>query len=227
MSESAKPPKPNLELQSSEEASLRQGSEEARMRHALGLHEDGTAYRPAPPQRREHDGRGRRFVRDGEVPVVLLNGHTREPAAAPALPPGRMAEMEAALKAERLARERAEHALREAQAGVERLETKLVHAEMAHAEAVGAERRAREAAEQALSEAEEARQAMATRVAGLERLLAEATARPARSRRTNPSPEAAHAKPLPRHAASKPADAEQEPVKWWLPSYRTKNGKRT
>jgi hypothetical protein len=197
------------------------------MRQALGLGGQVAVNRPPVPQRREHEGRGRRFVRDGEVPVVMLNGNTREPSAALSPPPGRMAEADAALKAERLAHERAEHALREAQASVERLETKLVHAEMAHGEALAAERRAREAAEEALGDVAATRQMLEARVAELERLLAEAAAKPARGRPTKPPADAAPANAKSRRNASNPADAGQEPVKWWLPTYRAKNGKRT
>ena len=196
------------------------------MRQALGLGGEAAAHRPPVPQRREHEGRGRRFVRDGEVPVVMLNTNMREPSSTPNAPPGRAAEIDAALKAERLAHERAEHALREAQASVERLETKLVHAEMAHGEALATERRGREAAEQALAEAAGVRQTLEARVAELERLLAEAAPRPARGRPAKPPAEAPRANARPRRNASKPADTEQEPVKWWLPTYRAKNGKR-
>lgn len=194
MSDPAKPSKPIPELQ---------GSEEARMRHALGLHDDGAYRRPA--QRREHEARGRRFVKDGEVPVVVLNGPREAPPPAAAAPANRMAEVEEALKAERLAHERA-------QAGVERLETKLAHAEMAHAEALAAERQAREAAEVALSEAAIARQALENRVAELEAIFADAG-----TRRRKPASAGARSKRL----ADQPP-AEPEPVKWWLPSYRAR-----
>ncbi len=206
MSDPAKPSKPDTDAPS---------SEEARMRHALGLREDGTYNRP--PQRRDHEGRGRRFVKEGEVPVVMLNG-ARDAAASAPLPSNRVVAAEGALRTERVAHERAEHALREAQAGIERLETKLAHAEMAHAEALAAERRAREAAEQTLAEALAEREALETRLAGLEQRLHAAEAEPRRGRTPGTSPT--------RRVARQTAEQEPEPVKWWLPSYRAKTAKR-
>lgn len=214
MSDPAKPSKPVADVPV---------SEETRMRHALGLRDDGAYRRPA--QRREHDARGRRFVKDGEVPVVVLNGSREAPAPAPT-PANRVAEAEEALRAERLAHERAEQSLREAQAGVERLETKLVHAEMAHGEALATERQAREAAETALSAAVAARQALEARAAELEARLVEVEARPAPGRKRASAADAsgrAVAKPKGEPAGEV---TEQEPVKWWLPSYRVKRAKR-
>jgi DNA repair exonuclease SbcCD ATPase subunit len=217
MSDPAKPAKPTSDLPL---------SEEARMRHALGLREEGAVPRSPVPQRRDHEGRGRRFVKDGEVPVVVLNGSARESPAGAAPPTSRIVALEAALKAERQAHERAEHALREAQAGIGRLETKLAHAEMAHAEALAAERRARETAEETLGDSQAARAALEAKLAELESRLAQAQARPARARRAEAASAAAHAPGEPRRQAPKAAEKEPEPVKWWLPSYRAKSGNR-
>ena len=190
-------------------------NEEARMRQALGLRGDGSAVRPV--QRREPDGRGRRFVKDGEVPVVVLSG-PKDPAAAAPAAGNRLAAVEAELRSERAAREKAEQSLREAQASVERLETKLAHAELAHAEALGAERQAREQAERALGEA---REAIAAREAEL------ASARERGRARTAASSEKPRGKTAakPRKSAET-AKREPQPVKWWLPSFRAKMRKK-
>ena len=85
------------------------------------------------------DGHRRRFVRDGEVPVVIgrvAKGGGSASAAAAAAPTNRLAISEAALDNERLARQRAERALGEAQAAVRDLQTKLGHLVLARDEAV-------------------------------------------------------------------------------------------
>src|SRR5579871_512054 len=139
-------------------------NEEARMRQALGLR-NGPAGSPVP-QRREAEQRGRRFVKDGEVPVVVVHSSRdpgrdqgRDQGGEGAAPVNRMAAAETLARAERTAREQAERALSEAQATIQHLRTQLVHAEMAHREALAAEQRARESAEAALREATEARAA--------------------------------------------------------------------
>ncbi len=211
---------------SSKQAADSQVNEETRMRHALGLADDDAHRRPM--HRREHETRGRRFVKDGEVPVVVLNGAREAAAPAPAAL-NRVAELEQALRAERAAHERAEQALREAQAGVERLETKLVHAEMAHAEGLAAERRAREAAELALGEATAARQALEARIAELQARLADADVRSARGAKPSGGAAASRqpgSRAQPRRRPEHAADGEPEPVKWWLPSYRAKQRKK-
>jgi hypothetical protein len=176
-------------------------NEEARMRQALGLR-DG-APSPRPPQRREPEHGGRRFVKDGDVPVVVL---TRDRGADASAPVSRVAAAEAALRTERTARERAERSLHESGAALQALQTRLAHAELAHREALAAERAAREAAEQALAEAR-----------------AQLEARPA------PAPEEPRAARQPRRitaTATGNPEREPEPVKWWLPSYRAKLRRR-
>jgi len=122
--------------------------EEARMRQALGLSESGA---DGPAQQRREQDRRRRFTREGEVPVVVLGNH-----AADAPPVNRVEMAEVALKAERGAREQAERLLREAQASLHALQTRLAHAELAHREELAAERQARELAERALQDAKPA-----------------------------------------------------------------------
>lgn len=191
-------------------------SEEARMRQALGLHADKPVLRPAP--RREPDGRSRRFVKDGEVPVVVL-GAPKDAAAAPAssAASNRLASLEGELRSERAKREKLEQSLREAHATIERLETKLAHSELAHGEALAGERLAREQAERALAEAREALQAREAATSAPERagMRAHESAEKPRER--------AVAKKRQQTAAAK---REPQPVKWWLPSFRAKMRKK-
>ncbi len=227
MSEQSNPPK--LGLNTSE-------SDEARMRLALGLRDGSTHDRTA--QRGQPDRRARRFVRDGEVPVVVLNGVREHPGdAAPA--GNRLAAVEAALATERSARERAERSLADALSTVQHLRTQLGHADLAHQEALQAERAGREAAETALSEAVAARDAAEQRFAA--ELAAQASVPelplppvaapsvgPEQEERT-PAKIKEAAKRVPRaRRLSEPSSSEPEPepVKWWLPSYRASRRKR-
>lgn len=190
-------------------------TEEARMRQALGLRDSGGSLKL--PQRREADSRGRRFVKDGEVPVVVLNAAKDPGVAGQASAQNRVAAVEAALRAERAAHERTEQALKEALSAVERLETKLAHAELAHGEALAAERASRESAERARDEAVAAK-------AGLEARLAELTAMPTRAR-GRPAADA-DTPARGRRKAAPANEREPQPVKWWLPSYRAKLRKK-
>ena len=209
------------------------------MRRALGLSDDGQirerpGERPGErqvPQRREPDRRARRFVKDGEVPVVLLNG-SREHGArehgvdAPA-PTNRLAVAEAALEAERASRERAERSLHEAQATILHLQTQIAHTNLSHREALAAEREARQAAEQGREAAEQARdaaeQAQAEAVAAKEAIEARS-----RDTRAAAAPKPARGVRTPRlHPAEDAEASEPQPVKWWLPSYKAKARKRS
>jgi hypothetical protein len=191
------------------------------MRQALGLRNGSPGH--LQPQRREQDQRGRRFVKDGEVPVVLVNSSREHGGDAPP-PVNRIAQAENALRAERGAREHAERALIEAQTAIQHLRTKLAHAEMAHSEALAAERAAREAAETSLREAIAAREAAEARANEL-------AAAPPRAARARFSAEAASGEFVVRSRAPRkprePAAPEQEPepVQWWLPSFRAKSRK--
>ncbi len=227
------------------------------MRRALGLTDDTTARepqsaapRPQPDprangapmiQRRDADRRPRRFVRDGEVPVVVVNGGLRDHGGDAPAPTNRLAATENALAAERSARERAERALAETQALTQQLRTQIAHAELAHREAVAVERglraEAEEAATKAVAEAGTARDALAA-----EREAREAAeiGRDAAEAELTALREAPPAPPQPVSAAPKPkrtpraraeptveepepgSAAEPEPVKWWLPSYKSK-----
>lgn len=185
------------------------GTAEARMRRALGLGSGTSSVQPA--QRRSEPARTRpRFVRDGEVPVVVLNSSRNADAA----PNGRDAALQAALVAEQAARATAERSLAEALATVRSLQTKLAYAELAHDEAVAAERRARERAEAALHEM------VALRELADRRLDQAVTA--GETEMSTPRAKVKRTAPIkPRGAVAK--TREPQPVRWWLPSYNTRS----
>jgi len=165
--------------------------------------------------------RPRRFVKDGEIPVVLLTAG-RDRTAQTSAVANQLAQAEGALSTERTARASAERALADALATIQRLRTQLAHAEMSHAETLDAEQKHREALDQALLEAANTRES-------LEKQLAHQAATQRQRVEAKPT---TTAEPLPvpeRHEQKgKHPDAvrEPEPVKWWLPSYKAKFGKR-
>ncbi len=181
---------------------------EARMRRALGLGDEPTTpERPSRPAT-QPERRPRRFVRDGEVPVVKVKRSADE--SEPHVAAERRARAaEAALEAERSAREAAERRLKETREALQSLQTKQAHAELTHGETLAAERQAREAAERALEEAVAARDAAQGELEAL------------RERHTGAKPKPRRGRPP---ASPRPAtpDDEPEPVKWWLPSYRSR-----
>ena len=132
-------------------------ADEQRMRRALGLTGDRVG-RDSPPQAEQRrptlEGRpaGRtsadkprhRFVRDGTVPVTLVN--RRHPDEADGSAAGRTV-IEATLQDERAARAKAERRLQEALATVHDLQTMLGHAELARREAAEVAQAARDAAD--------------------------------------------------------------------------------
>jgi len=218
-------------------------NEEARMRQALGLR--NTPGGQPVAQRREGEQRGRRFVKDGEVPVVVVHSASRDSGADGAAPVNRIAAAEQAARAERSAREQAERALAEAQTVVQHLRTQLAHAEMAHREALSSERNAREQAELALREATEARAAAEARISELEtaprprRVYTEVVADADASSEEAPVPRRPKVQRLgpdglprkrgrPKMIVATPTEpeSEPEPVKWWLPTYRASTRKR-
>ena len=176
---------------------------ENRMRRALGL--QGPTRQP--PQQRADQVRPRhRFVQDGGVPVVVLNSRgDNDPTA---VFKTRVAELEAALEAERTAHGATRRSLHEAQAAVQAQRTRLAHAELAHSEALTAERNARQAAEESLQTRLATSEQSAPLPVAAPPLQAAAKLKPA-ARKTPRAPRAAKAK-------------EPQPVKWWLPSFREK-----
>lgn len=177
---------------------------ENRMRRALGL--QGPSRQP--PQQRADQVRPRhRFVQDGGVPVVVLNSRSdNDPTA---VFKTRIAELDAALEAERTAHGATRRSLHEAQAALQASQTRLAHAELAHNEALAAERSARHAAEESL-------QSRLTVPAEQPIVLPAATLSVAVP--TKAKPAMRKAPRVPRVPKSK----EAQPVKWWLPSFREK-----
>ena len=173
------------------------------MRRALGL--QGSTRQP--PQQRADQVRPRhRFVQDGGVPVVVLNSRgDNDPTA---VFKARIAELEAALEAERTAHGTTRRFLHEAQATVQAHQTRLAHAEFAHSEALAAERIARQAAEEGLQ----------ARLAAAEQSTAPPVAVPPLLAAAKPKPAARKMPRAPRASKVK----EPQPVKWWLPSFREK-----
>lgn len=123
----------NSLLNEPDEVDLADEAMEARIRRSLGMGPSTTAGYSSHTRRR--------FVRDGEVPVVILNpkreSENRHTAA--------LADLAKQLAFERSARERAERALIDAQATIQMLQTRVAHAEIDRAEravpamAIGAE----------------------------------------------------------------------------------------
>lgn len=167
------------------------------MRRALGLERRPTAPPPQGGEGHSHPRHRHRFVRDGEVPVVMVQSHADQ-GAAPRPDPaaGLLAE-------ERAARERGERALAAAQSTIRDLQTKLAHITLARDEAV--------AALQAMTE---------ERAAAREAALAAPPppAPPVAPRRRGRPP---------KHAAADPAAAPprrsagvDKPVQWWRRGWR-------
>jgi len=133
--------------------------DELKMRRALGLgHQPATSF---PQQSSGHTDRHphkRRFVRDGEVPVVLVGRRDQPGDGGPSqgvAPVNKLALVEVARRSEQEARQRAERALTEAQATIHDLQTKLGHGLLERDEARDTAQRL-EADKRALTEALEA-----------------------------------------------------------------------
>ncbi|HEX5326948.1 MAG TPA: hypothetical protein VFW75_09805 [Acetobacteraceae bacterium] len=218
------------------------------MRRALGLDGERQQQRSPPPQPSMDRGAlqarpKRRFVTDGDVPVVHGRLQRRDDIAPQAAPATNRAETaELAARAEREAREKAERSLLDAQATIHDLQTRLGHAQLAATEAqhaIEAERTVAAALRAALDAAEaQAAEATAAQTAA-ERRLDTALAALATEREARQSTErslrraidvqpvtpairatAAAAKP-PKRPVGRPKKAavlaeEPVPVKWWL-----------
>ena len=139
--------------------------------------------------------------RDTHVPVTIVSA--RRAIEASDSVRARLATLTDELKAERNERVAAQQALADAQRVVQQLQTKLAHTEMAAAEAIETEREARLAAEARLQDIVPAR-------------ASKPTAAPAEPKKRGRPPGK-------RPVAEEP---EQEPVQWWLPSYKASQAKR-
>jgi len=225
-------------------------SAEQKMRRALGLHGtgNGKGQQHTPQQRPDQARQRHRFVQDGGVPVVVLNHRAEDGSVLKE----RIAELERQLENERGQHANSRRALQEAQALAQALETRLVHAELAHKDALTQERRALATAQQALNEAlAEAAQSSARRktaAAAIENapnpsLTEAAVAAPAKAPALAKAAPAAASlpvsdgadpelvQPMAAAAANVPKkrgrprtrpEPEPKPVRWWTPSFRTK-----
>lgn len=188
---------------------------EARMRRALGLQAESQAgnQRQLPEQDKPVLGaagssleqmssnrRRRRFVNDGEVPVVLVHGRRNLAEDAGASLSARVEIAENAAAAERAARVEAERVLEETRVLVRDLQTKLGHAGLALNEAG-------EAARASAAEAE----ALRTTIGQLEeRLLAEESAKVAAEQALRATEAALAAERIARRDAARTAAGSRE-----------------
>jgi hypothetical protein len=221
------------------------------MRRALGLEGE----QPRPPVAPPAVERGpvlnrpkRRFVADGEIPVVHGRLQRRDEAGGPqATPtPNRVEAAEATARFERDAREKAERSLAEAQAALHDLQTRLGHAQLAATEAqnaLDAERAAAEALRAALHEAEQQAATARAEKEAVEQMLraaqdAAAVQRQDRSEPDTTAPTIPRRRGRPRKVVTTPPVSrpragavkagavkkvaantpETKPVRWWLKS---------
>ncbi len=139
------------------------------MRRALGLDRDqqrGPQPPPSSPDRLLLHRPKRRFVAEGEVPVVHGRLTRRDESTLPAATTtNRVEAAETAARAEREARDKSERLLAEAQAAVHDLQTRLGHAQLAVSES-----------HQALEAEKSAAAALNDQITQLEARLAEVAA---------------------------------------------------
>ena len=184
--------------------------DETRMRAALGLLQPGTGR--SASSRPDYRVAKRRFARDGEVEVTVINGAGTEPVGVSTR--DRLIAAERELEAEREAHARTKRALQEAISAVHGMETKLAHTQMARDEALAVERAARQRAEDALRELREKTAVSVKPPEESSTVAAASGGMPVLKRRPG----------RPRRAVVEAA--EPEPVKWWLPSYRAARGSK-
>ena len=162
------------------------------------------SFSATPTGRGMQDGPKRRFVRDGEVPVMVVSG-TRA-AEGPMQRRGsgpaneQVEAAQAALRLERNAHEAAERALREAQTTIQDLRTKLGHISMARDEAIEAAKRAEASRSAVASELDTFRGRLANEVSG-------------RARAERAAQKLAPLEPEPVAAPAAPAEATDAPAK--------------
>ncbi len=174
--------------------------DEDRVRRALGLKTNGSS---TPHQQRPEQARQRhRFVADGAVPVVMLNRTDSETSGLKE----RLSAAEHALEMERAAHAATRRALQDAQHANQAMQTRFGHTELSNGEALRTERDLRRAAEEALA-------ALQAEAAERKRLDAVAPEKVRRDIRAS--------EPIPRKPRSL-STKEPKPVRWWTPSYRSK-----
>lgn len=229
------------------EASMRRALERIGSRTPREPRSHQASFSSTPTGRGSQDGQKRRFVRDGEVPVMVVSGTRSAEAppprrAAPGAANEQLEAAQAALRLERTAHEAAERALREGHATILDLRTKLGHISMARDEAMEAARRAEARAAATASELDALKFRLANEVSGRARAERAAqtlgvavpadpaaptsmpTETPPPRRRGRP-PKTATApveNAAPKRKPGRPRiEREPEPVKWWL----TKRGR--
>ncbi len=206
------------------------------------------SFSATPTGRGSQDGQKRRFVRDGEVPVMVVSG-TRS-AEAPAQRRGssgpvseQLDAVQAALRLERSAHEAAERSLREAQTVIQDLRTKLGHISMARDEAIEAAKRADASRAALASELDALNFRLANEVSGRARAERAAQSLGAVVEEAPPAPPPAEVPPrrrgrppknevrpvvevVPKRKPGRPRiERELEPIKWWLPKHGKSKGK--
>jgi hypothetical protein len=164
------------------------------------------------------DRQKRRFVHDGEVPVVVLGGSNMGSSSSGVTATNRLAVAETALDAERVARKQVERTLSEAQALVHDLQTKIGHAGLARDEAVEAVRQLK-AETQRLEELLEAERRARAEAEHALRTTLDRRSAPA-TQGVRPEPSQPSARKRGRSLAlqdrpRKPHVKEPKPVKWW------------
>jgi hypothetical protein len=235
------------------------------MREALGLTSNrgqrdnrpkqGASFNTSTPNRSGPDIQKRRFVRDGEVQVTMVSG-TRPGDPVQQRrghnPVNEHAEAsQAALRAERGAREKAERAMKEAVDVARDLRTKLGHIALARDEAIETARRAEASRAALLQELETVRAQLSAEVSARARAERAAqrveiaqpepappTARPTPAEPEEPAAKRGRGRPRkaaptaePRVAAPKRkpgrprVEKEPEPIKWWVPKRKPRAAK--
>ena len=177
--------------------------DEDRVRRALGLKSNASS---TPHQQRPEQARQRhRFVADGAVPVVMLNRTDSETNGLKE----RLAAAEHSLEIERASHAATRRALQEANHANQAMQTRIGHSDLSNGEALRTERDLRRAAEEALA-------ALRIEMAQLAERKEVVAPAPERVRR-----EIKASEPIPRKTRAL-SSKEPKPVRWWTPSYRTK-----
>ncbi len=191
-------------------------ADETRMRRALGL--TGSGGGQTPQQRPEQARQRHRFVQDGGVPVVVLNHKTDTETAGLR---ERITSLETALESERASHKATKQSLTEQQTLATAIQTRLVHAELAHKETLEQERTLRLHAQEALA-------AIPPRRVGRPPMVHAAAAAPGEQAAADGSgsdPEAGQDPLPPKPKRGRPRSTtppEPKPVRWWTPSFKAK-----
>ncbi len=208
---------------------------EKKFRRALGLESRSSSNSPSRPTSRPGDRTftevaKTRFIRDGDVPVVMIKRDSEQHVSDPRRPTGgsfanRLEVAEKAVKTERHAREIAERSLAEAQTAIYDLQTKLGHAVLVSDEARDYAQRCEMekcACERALLAEQAARRAVELQIFNIGR--GPDVSEVVKTKTVQERPKTAKAiKNSTKSVGARQTAAEKEPqpVKWWLKSKRT------